>query len=803
MLASLVACLLLSAVNPMRASGARGLVDTTAKRGPGPTTAYIGRANQVHVRIPRIDGDSSAGGITIDGALSEPVWQRAALLTGFSQFSPLDGIPAADSTQVLLFYTRNALYVGIRAYEAHGGVHASMADRDKISADDNVQILLGTFHDQRQAYVFGVNPFGIQMDGMLVENGLGARGSWTPTLAGRAATDLSQDFVFESKGHVTEYGYEVELRIPFKSLKYQSEDVQSWDLNVVREVQHSGYEDTWAPAKRSNASFLAQSGSIDGLEGLDRGLVLDVNPVITQHVFGANATTPSGGWAYHAPSPQLGGTVRWGITNTLTLTGTARPDFAEVESDAGQFVIDPRRALYFPEKRPFFIEGLDAFAVPHTLIYTRDIEQPDAATKLSGKVAGTTIGFLSAADNASLSPSGDDRPVYNILRAQRDFGDQSRIGVAYTDRVMAGDYNRVADVDGRVGFGQVYNAIFQYAQSFDKTAGQVKDAPLWEGILARNGKRYGSRYVLTGISDDFLTRSGFISRAGIVHGLADERFTWFADRGSKLEAVTWDVSYDDTWEYTHFLRHGDGQDKKFHLSSTAALRGGWNVGVGVYWESFGWDSTLYSNYRILSPAGDTLPFTGVGRIFNRDYVFTLTTPQWKIFDANLLYVGGQDENFFEWAQADIHLVNLTVSARPNDRVRLDGTFAYQDYWRRTDHSLVGANMIPRLKVEYQLTRSIFIRAVGEYDLSENDDLRDETRTFYPILINGQRALASRLHSLRGDYLFSYLPVPGTVFFFGYGNAGTGNANPTERFDFQPIRRQSDYFFMKFSYLIRA
>ena len=803
MLECLIGCLLLGAANTAPARDSFDPRDTAAKHAPGPATAYIGRENQVHVRIPRIDVDSGAAGLAIDGALTEPAWQRAALLTGFSQFSPLDGIPAADSTQVLLFYTRDALYVGIRAYEAHGSVHASMADRDKISADDNVQILLGTFHDQRQAYVFGVNPLGIQMDGMLVENGLGARGSWTPTLAGRAATDLSQDFVFESKGRVTEYGYEVELRIPFKSLKYQSADVQSWDLNIVREVQHSGYEDTWTPAKRSNASFLAQSGSIDGLQALERGVVLDVNPEITQHVLGANAPAPTGGWAYHAETPQLGGTVRWGITNTLTLTGTARPDFAEVESDAGQFIIDPRRALYFPEKRPFFIEGLDAFTVPHSLIYTRDIEQPDAATKLSGKIAGTTIGFLSAADNTDLSPNGADHPVYNILRAQRDFGDQSRIGFAYTDRVMGGDYNRVADIDGHVGFGQVYSAIFQYAQSFDKTADQARNAPLWEGIFARNGKDYGFRYLLTGISDDFLARSGFISRAGIVHGLADERFTWFADRGSKLEAVTWDVSYDDTWEYTHFLRHGDGQDKKFHLSSTAALRGGWNVGLGVYWETFGWDSTLYSNYRLLSPAGDTLPFTGVGRIPNRDYVFTLTTPQWRIFDANLLYVGGQDENFFEWAQADIHLINLTVSARPSDRVRVDGTFAYQDYWRRTDHSLVGRNMIPRLKLEYQLTRSIFVRAVAEYDLSENDDLRDETRTFYPILINGQRALASRSDSLRADYLFSYTPRPGTVFFFGYGNAGTGLPNPDQRFTFQPIRRSNDYFFVKFSYLIRA
>ena len=764
----------------------------------GAEPTYVGRENQVHVRIPRID--AAAAEVSIDGRLDEAVWKQAAVLTGFSQFSPQDGIPASDSTRVLVWYSPTALYVGIRAFELHGAgaVHATLADRDKISADDNVQILLGTFHDQRQAYVFAVNPLGVQMDGTLVESGASFNSGWTPTISGRAAPDLSQDFVFTSKGRLTDYGYEVELRIPFKSLKYQSADEQSWDFNVVREVQHSGYEDTWAPAKRANASFLGQSGSIDGLRGFDRGLVLDLNPVVTQKANGANGPN---GWRYRTPAAQFGGNVRWGITNNLTLTGTAKPDFAEVESDAGQFVIDPRQALFFPEKRPFFLEGLESFSVPHNLIYTRRIVQPDGATKLTGKLAGTSIGFLSAADNPSLTAQGY-RTVYNIVRAQRDVGGQSRIGMAYTDRVLGADYNRVADVDGRVLFGGVYSGSFQYARSFDRTRDVVRNAPLWEGILARNGKRFAFRYTMTGIDDDFRAASGFISRAGIVHGAIDHRGTWFGERGSFVEAVTGDVMFDDTWQYAHFVRHGDAQDKKLHLSGSVGLRGGWSIGTGVYWETFGWDRALYANYRLLSPAGDTLPFVGVGRIPNRDYVFTLGTPQWSKGDVSVLYIGGQDENFFEWAQANIDYLNVTVNGRPSDRLRISGTLQYQDYWRRTDHSLVGRNVIPRLKVEYQLTRSIFMRAVGEYDLSETDDLRDETRTFYPILIGGQRAYATRTHGLHGDYLFSYQPNPGTVLFFGYGSAGSGAPDPLERFNFQPIRRTSDYFFVKYSYLMR-
>ena len=182
-----------------------------------------------------------------------------------------------------------------------------------------------------------------------------------------------------------------------------------------------------------------------------------------------------------------------------------------------------------------------------------------------------------------------------------------------------------------------------------------------------------------------------------MHGLADERFTWFAERGSKLEAITGDLNYDDTWEYSHFVRHGDAQDKKLHTSATAAFRGGWNVGLGVYWETFGWDSTLYAGYRILAPSGATLPFTGIGRIY-RDYAITLVTLQWSAFNANLLYVGGQTE-LLRVGPANI---NQTLrSACPRSAFCGTGR-RVSGFWRRSDGSLVGCNVIPRLG-RYQLT----------------------------------------------------------------------------------------------------
>jgi Domain of unknown function (DUF5916) len=767
---------------------------------PAGEPPYVGRDHQLQVRIPRMSG--TAGDVVVDGYLNEPEWQQAAVLTGFSQFTPADGIPANDSTQVLLWYSASALHVGIRAFEAHGAVHATLADRDKITSDDNVQLLIGTFHDRRQAYLFAVNPFGVQMDGTIVETGIRSSSGFAPTFSGRTAPDLNQDFVFQSKGRLTEYGYEVEIRIPFKSLKYQATDIQAWDFNVVRQVQHSGYEDSWAPAKRSNASFLSQAGTIEGLRELDRGLVLDLNPVVTRKATGA--PTPDG-WGYSHPLPQFGGTARWGITNNLTLNGTVRPDFAEVESDAGQIVLDPRRALRFPEKRPFFLEGLEQFNVPNTLIYTRRIASPDEAFKLTGKAMGTSIGVLAARDDPSLSPTGRDGIYYNILRAQRDVGGESRIGAAYTDRIAGDDYNRVADFDGRMLFGKVYTGTFQYARSFDHSAGVFRAAPLWDASLNRNGREFGFRYALNGIDDNFRASTGFIARGAIAHGAIDHRATWFNKRGSLVETLTGDILYDDIWEYSHFVRRGDAQDKKFHVTTTASLRGGWGLLAAVYWESFGWDRSLYANYQIERTVGttvDTVPFTGVGRIPNRDYVATLTTPQWSRFNAAVTYIGGQDENFYEWAQADINYLSLTVSWRPSDQLRVSGTYVYQDYWRRTDHSLAGRNAIPRVKAEYQFTRSIFFRAVGEYDLTEQNDLRDETRTFFPLIINGKKAMATRSAQLHGDWLFSYQPSPGTVLFLGYGSQANAAPNPLDRFNFQPFVRASDYFFVKYSYLLR-
>jgi hypothetical protein len=778
----------------------------------GAQDVYNGRASQLRVRPPRLD----EAGAAMDGRLDEPQWARAALLTGFSQFSPNDGAAAEDSTEVLVWYSATAIHFGIRAFEPHGAPRATLADRDKITGDDHVQILLGTFNDGRQATVFAVNPLGVQADGTISESNQNLSTGFGGGALARQPADISSDYVFASKGEVTRDGYVVEVRIPFKSLKYQSADVQTWALNVVRVVQHSGHEDSWAPARRAGLSFLGQSGALEGLSSLRRGLVLDVNPEATQRTAGTAPAGSVAGWRYAAGRPELGGNVRWGISNNLTLNGTVNPDFSQIESDAGQLAFDPRSSLFFPEKRPFFLDGIEQFTTPHSLIYTRSVVQPVGAVKLTGKVSGTNVAFMSAVDDVTGSASGADHPVFNILRVQRDIGASSKLGLAYTDRVEGSTYNRVADVDGSYLFGGIYAFQGQYAASFTRQPdGRVLNAPLWHAGVNRNGKHLAFSYALDGVHEDFRTASGYISRGGVVNGTVDQRYTWFGAPGGLVEALTFNPGYFSTWRYQSFVHQDDAIEKKLHLTLNTTMRGGWNAGVGYFVETFGFDPGLYASYRLAGPGGALLPFTGTPRIPNSEAFLSLNTPPGRRLSASVFYLWGRDENFFEWSSSNIVIGQYGLNFRPTDRLRAEATYNLQSFNRRTDGSIVGNNRIPRLKVEYQIARPVFVRLVGEYQSLYRDALRDDGGTGLPIVTYDrcagfayQQTVACQRSDFRGDFLFSYQPNPGTVLFLGYG-AGYSDVRPQAQpfefpasFGFRGYNRTDDAFFVKASYLFR-
>lgn len=762
-------------------------------------STYNGRNRELDVQPPRIEAT-----IVVDGKLDEPSWQQAARLTGFSRYAPTDGDAADDSTEVLVWYSPTAMHIGVRAFAVPGSVRATLADRDKMFNDDYVGIFLGTFNDGRQATVFSANPLGVQGDGIVVESGQSSSG-FGGLSVGREATDISPDYVFQSKGHVTDFGYEIEFRIPFKSLTYQPVDVQTWSFNVLRKVQSRGYEYSWAPAKRAAASYIGQHGHLVGLSNLSRGIVLDVNPVITRQINGA--VRPDG-YKYSDHPFKLGANVRWGITNNLTVNGTYQPDFAEVESDAGQLVTDPRQALRFAEKRPFFVDGIEQFNTPSGLVYTRRILAPIAAVKLTGKIAGTNVALLSAVDDTLGSVSQHDRPFYSILRVQRDLTKTARVGMIYTGKEEGKSANRVGGADFRVNWHKIYSVQMQGVFSATERPGvPTLTGPLWMSNLSRQGRSFGARYQVDGVSDDFRTNSGFVSRPAVAHAFADHRYTWFGKKGALVDNITFDEVTNFTWQYSQFVTRRDAIEKKFHTNLNYTFRGGWRLGTSLLLETFGYDPALYANYAIERHSGakvDTIRFTGVGRLPNRDYVVTLVTPQFKHFGFNGTAIWGRDDNFFEWAPSDIGYYSFGGNWRPSGRMRVDATYNWQYYDRPSDGSRVGNTRIPRVKMEYQVSRAFFVRLVGQYTSNFRDALRDDSRTNDPVLIRNAKGILVKTtplstNDLQGELLFSFTPSPGKVFYAGYRSRFT----EPESFRFSDIARQTDGFFVKASYLFRA
>ncbi len=757
-----------------------------------PPHSYDGLARQLAVAIPRIEAS-----VTVDGVLDEPVWLSAARLVGFSQYRPVDGRPATDSTQVLVWYAPDAVYFGIRAYEAHGNVvRATLADRDNIDADDRIQILLDTYDDHRRALLFAVNPLGVQEDGVWSDGFEASAGG--PQAGGRfdAVIDLNPDYVYESRGRLTDFGYEVEVRIPFKSLRYQSSDPQNWGLQVVRETQHTGSEDTWAPAVRASASFLIQSGTLVGLTQLHRGLVMDATPEFTTKVNGAPGTL-----AYvYKGEPDLGGTLRWGITQNLSLNATANPDFSQVEADVGQVTANQRFPLFFPEKRPFFLEGLEQYDTPNRLIYTRRVGQPVAGGKLTGKVGATNIAYLTAVDDRGQSATGDN-PIYNLLRLRRDLGASSTAGLVYTDRMDGDAYNRVFGTDLRVVWRKIWFSQAQLVGAWTRDAAAARAGTLWDlTMYDRTGRAYGNHGEIQGVSPDFVAAAGFVPRTNYVQMTIYNRFSWYGRPEDLVDQVSTFVGLTPLWRYDDFLHLRSTIEGGIQDTWTANLRGGWGITVNLSDLEQRFDSGAYTGYATDSAGTPFALPHGLYNLLGGDV--GVTTPNRALTAA--ADAGYSAVPIFAEAAAGRQLATqMTLTWRPTQAVRVEGLWTHQRITRARDGSRFSIANIPRLKLEYQLTRYIFFRYVGQYFAQQREALEDP-RTGLALVLDPSAtarlgpAGGAATNELRSDFLFSYRPTPGTVLFFGYGASLT----EPDAFRFQNLRRTSDGFFLKASYLFR-
>jgi hypothetical protein len=735
---------------------------------------------------PRIEAD-----ISIDGRLDEPAWSQATRLAGFSQYQPVDGRPAEEKTEVLVWYSPSAIYFGIIAHDADpGSIRATIADRDNLGNDDTVKIFLDTFNDRRRAFFFGVNPLGAQEDGVQTEGAFNAGSAWGGGNFQGGTMDRNPDYKWDSKGLITDQGYTVEIRIPFKSLRYPGNGPQRWGINVQRKVQRTGYVDTWTDVRRASNSFLGQSGLMEGIHDLKRGVVTELQPFITAAKNGSRQ--PDSSFQGEDIKWNPGANLRFGFTN-MSIDATVNPDFSQVESDAGQVTVNQRFALFYPEKRPFFLEGIELFSTPNQLVYTRQIEDPMAGGKLTGKFGRLGVAYLNSVDDI---PEGG-HAVFNIARVRTDFGKSSLAGITYTDRTTAEDANRVLAADARVTFKKLYYVQGQLGGSWNDAAGKTTSAPLWSAEFDRTGRAWGFNYRLNGIGESFEAGSGYVPRNNIVEGHAFNRFTLYGKRGAFLENFTTHFGISRIWQYTSFLSEASIEGGA-SLNFMFQLRGGWSLSSATERSFVRFDPVMYEGYQVQQPNGAINPFS-VPEMMSGAWgeVFSVTTPTFRIFNGKFEIGYAESPIFPEAAEGRETHATLSVSMRPSDTIRVEALGTFSSLTRAWDGSEFARTIIPRLKIEYQPRRSLFFRVVSEYRSQRQAALQDP-RTGDLLLVDGSPSGPQQINGLRIDFLVSFEPTPGTVAFFGYGSS----LDTDKTFGISDLQRSSDGFFVKLAYQFR-
>ena len=744
----------------------------------GPTSgAVVAGKGSPTAEIPRLEAS-----IQIDGKLEEPVWSQATRLTGFWQYQPVDGRPAEEETEVLVWYAPDAIYFAVIAHDRNpAAIRATVADRDNIDNEDYVVLDLDTFHDRRRAFFFAVNPLGVQADGVRSE-GAGQVSSLIP-----GSIDKNPDFTWDSKGRITDRGYEIEIRIPFRSLRYPGSGPQTWGFNVTRVVQRTGYTDTWTDVRRANASFLGQEGALGGLHDMRHGVTIEAQPFVTATADGSRDGV-SGRFTRDDVNPDAGLNLRLGFSN-YALDATINPDFSQVESDEGQVTVNERFALFFPEKRPFFLEGIELFGSPQTLVYTRRIVNPKAGAKLTGKFGQLGVAHLTAVDQTD---GGD--AWFNITRLRRDFGRNSIAGVTFTNRDQGGAHNRVLAGDFRYVWG-LYYAQFLFGGSFTRDAAGSRSAPIWQAEYDRTGRTWGFNYLLEGQGQGFDAQAGFVNRlrSGVVNGRAFNRLTHYGKRGALLENLTVFFGPERTWLHDDF-GFKPGLEGREQFDATFQLRGGWELNGHFEREFVNFQDSSFAGYTIGSGAGSAyLPlndfsgFTGEAKV---------TTPTWRQLGATLAYGRGRAAIFQEGATGRGWQMTGRVDLRPTSTVRVTALGTLFRLFR-LDGSEFARSTIPRLKLEYQPDRALFFRVIGEYRSERRAALQDPS-TGGSLFVGGLPQPATEFNGLRLDLLASFEPTPGTVAFLGYGSS----LESDREFNWSRLERVNDGFFVKLAYQVR-
>ncbi len=765
---------------------------------------YSGLELDTEVTTPSVP----SADITIDGEIVDLSWEHAALLDGFTQFNPVEGSPATQRTEVLVLVDDDALYFAVRAFDDDpAGIRATLSERDSFGfSDDYVRFILDTFDDQRRAYVFTVNPFGVQHDGLWNETGGGTgrrgRGMFSPI-------DDSPDFIWDSDARITPDGWEAEIRIPFKSLRFPEAEVQSWGLQVERKIQRNGYESSWAPITGNVANKLTQAGKLNGLQNLDMGLSLEINPVVTG-AYNGEIDDLTGDFGRLDPTGEFGINAAYGITSNLKLDATFNPDFSQVEADAGQVQVNERFALFFEEKRPFFLEGTEIFGMPKQLVYTRTISNPIAGGKLTGKVGSLNVGYLGAIDESFTE--ADPNTYVNLFRARQDVGASSTIGAVYTDRTVdSNDFNRVLGADARLQMGGRYTLTLMGARSYtnDDRLAERAEGDMTAARFERAGRAFSFNADFEDTEADFIPGSGFFQRVGDTQVQSRTSYNWYGERGAFLEGISPSLEVKGYWDHDAFWNGGGLEEGEIQLNSRFSFRNNITLWANIKRTLFDYQPEQYEGLFV-EDGGSYTPFRPDQAMFDGLTGMTvgLWFNNWERVRGNVRLSFNETPIFdrrygvaVEPASSRSGEIRLNLFPIPALKAEMSVNFSRLE--RQRDGAEHSTAVIPRLRTQYQFSRALFLRTIFEYGHQESVALMDPV-TGQPLYACDSPGVGCdpRDGSVGNDFriegLLGYEPSPGTVFYLGY----TREMEDASAFGFENVRPTRDGLFVKVSYLFR-
>lgn len=410
---------------------------------------------------PTLNVARITGSIHVDGDLMDAAWVTASRTESFVETDPGDQIQPSVKSATLIGYDDANLYVALIAWDNPRDIRATFSERDNIWRDDYFGVMLDTYGDRSGGYEIFVNPYGIQGD-LRITNSSGNE-------------DITHNLIYYSAGRVTDSGYQVELAIPFSSLRFPNKDVQTWRAQFWRDRQREArYRYAWAPVNRNDPCWVCQWGTLSGIQGIKPARNIELLPSIVGLQSGAlrlQESDPKFDFSNENPEAQLSAAVRVSPTSSSTAEVAINPDFSQVESDPGQIDVNTTFALFFEERRPFFQEGSELYQTPISAVYTRSINDPIIAGKFTGRFGKTNVAYSIARDDHSpyLIPSfgGSEtilggKSTVNLFRARTAFGNGSSIGLLGTDRRLeGGGSGTVVGGDGSLRFLKNWQLNFQ------------------------------------------------------------------------------------------------------------------------------------------------------------------------------------------------------------------------------------------------------------------------------------------------------------------------------------------------------